>query len=98
MSFATIMGQERVKRLLQNGLKNESLSHAYIFSGPSGSGRRQMALTLAQAVYCTEMKDDACGICLNCRKVEHQNHPDLHWIEPDGASLKIEQIRELQKQ
>jgi DNA polymerase-3 subunit delta' len=98
MSFATIVGQERVKRLLQNGLKNETLSHAYIFSGPSGSGRRQMALTLAQAVYCQEMKDDACGICLNCRKVAHQNHPDLHWIEPDGASLKIEQIRELQKQ
>jgi DNA polymerase-3 subunit delta' len=98
MSFATIVGQERVKRLLQNGLNNETLSHAYIFSGPSGSGRRQMALTLAQAVYCTEMKADACGICLNCRKVEHHNHPDLHWIEPDGASLKIEQIRELQKQ
>ncbi|QGQ93663.1 DNA polymerase III subunit delta' [Paenibacillus psychroresistens] len=98
MSFATIVGQDRVKRLLQNGLKHETLSHAYIFSGPSGSGRRQMALTLAQAVYCLEMKDDACGTCLNCRKVAHQNHPDLHWIEPDGASLKIEQIRELQKQ
>jgi DNA polymerase-3 subunit delta' len=98
MSFSAIAGQERVKRMLQNGLNNETLSHAYIFSGPNGSGRRQMALTLAKAVYCTEMKDDACGHCLNCRKVEHHNHPDLHWIEPDGASLKIEQIRELQKQ
>ncbi|MEX2459938.1 MAG: DNA polymerase III subunit delta' [Paenibacillaceae bacterium] len=98
MSFSNIAGQERVKRMLQNGLNNETLSHAYIFSGPSGSGRRKMALALAQAVYCTEMKGDACGQCLNCRKVEHRNHPDLHWIEPDGASLKIEQIRELQKQ
>jgi DNA polymerase-3 subunit delta' len=98
MSFSAIAGQDRVKRMLQNGLNNQTLSHAYIFSGPNGSGRRQMALTLAQAVYCTEMKDDACGLCLNCRKVEHHNHPDLHWIEPDGASLKIEQIRELQKQ
>jgi DNA polymerase-3 subunit delta' len=98
MSFSAIAGQDRVKRMLQNGLNNQTLSHAYIFSGPNGSGRRQMALTLAQAVYCTEMKDDACGLCLNCRKVEHHNHPDLHWIEPDGASLKIEQIRDLQKQ
>lgn len=98
MSFSNIVGQDRVKRMLQNGLNKDTLSHAYIFSGPSGSGRRQMAFALAQAVYCTEMKADACGQCLNCRKVAHHNHPDLHWIEPDGASLKIDQIRELQKQ
>jgi DNA polymerase-3 subunit delta' len=98
MSFQTIIGQERVKRLLQNGLNHNSLSHAYIFSGANGSGRRQMAVALAQAIYCTEMIDDACGQCLSCRKVEHRNHPDFHWIEPDGASLKIEQIRDLQKQ
>ena len=98
MSFSNIAGQDRVKRMLQNGLNKDTLSHAYIFSGPSGSGRRQMAFALAQAVYCTEMKADACGQCLNCRKVAHHNHPDLHWIEPDGASLKIDQIRELQKQ
>jgi DNA polymerase-3 subunit delta' len=98
MSFTAIAGQERVKRMLQNSLIHKSLSHAYIFSGPNGSGRRQMAQKLAQAVYCIEQNGDACGSCLNCRKVEHHNHPDFHWIEPDGASLKIEQIRELQKQ
>ncbi|GIP41380.1 DNA polymerase III subunit delta' [Paenibacillus sp. J31TS4] len=97
MSFDTIPGQAQAKRILQNGLRRDKLSHAYIFSGPSGSGRREMAKTLAQAVYCTERKDDACGQCLECRKVEHGNHPDLIWIGPDGASIKIDQIRELQK-
>ncbi|WP_135555166.1 DNA polymerase III subunit delta' [Paenibacillus cymbidii] len=97
MSFATIPGQTRAKQVLQNALRGNRLSHAYIFSGPSGSGRKRTALKLAQAIYCTERTDDACGACLNCRKVEHGNHPDLYIVEPDGASIKIEQIRELQK-
>ncbi len=97
MPFTSIRGQQHAKRLLQNGLRSDTLSHAYIFTGPVGTGRKKMAFALAQAVYCTGMKDDACGTCLECRKVEHGNHPDLHWIEPDGASIKIEQVRELQK-
>ncbi|NOU98341.1 DNA polymerase III subunit delta' [Paenibacillus sp. LMG 31456] len=98
MSFQSIPGQERVKRILQNSLRTDKVSHAYIFTGPSGTGRRQMALAFAQALYCQVLPDDACGECLDCRKVEHGNHPDLHWVKPDGASIKIEQIRELQKQ
>ncbi len=97
MSFQSIIGQERAKRLLQNGLRQNKLSHAYIFSGPAGTGKRKMALTLAKAVFCLEQNGDSCGNCLECRKVEHGNHPDLFFVQPDGASIKIEQIRELQK-
>ncbi|WP_317956931.1 DNA polymerase III subunit delta' [Paenibacillus chitinolyticus] len=98
MSFQTIPGQETAKRILQSGLRQDRISHAYIFSGPVGTGRKQTARMLAKAIYCTHLKDDACGECLECRKVEHGNHPDLYQIEPDGASIKIDQIRELQKQ
>nr|WP_150960567.1 DNA polymerase III subunit delta' [Aneurinibacillus sp. XH2] len=98
MSFQAIAGQAQAKRILQNGLRSGRLSHAYIFSGPSGSGRREMAKELAKAIYCSELVDDSCGHCLNCRKVDHNNHPDVVWIEPDGASIKIDQIRELQKE
>ncbi|TDF91614.1 DNA polymerase III subunit delta' [Paenibacillus piri] len=98
MSFQSIPGQDRVKRILQNSLRTDKVSHAYIFTGPAGTGRRQVALAFAQALYCQVLPDDACGECLDCRKVEHGNHPDLHWVKPDGASIKIEQIRELQKQ
>jgi DNA polymerase-3 subunit delta' len=98
MSFQSIPGQERVKRILQNSLRTDKVSHAYIFTGQTGTGRREMALAFAQALYCKVLPDDACGECLDCRKVEHGNHPDLHWLRPDGASIKIEQIRELQKQ
>lgn len=98
MSFQLIPGQQHAKRILQNGLRHGTLSHAYIFSGPKGSGRKQTAMTLAQAVYCQNCEDDACGECIECRKILHGNHPDIHWIEPDGTAIKIEQIRELQKE
>lgn len=98
MSFQSIPGQARAKRMLQNGLASGKLSHAYIFSGPAGSGKGQMAEKLAQAVFCTVLVDDACGSCAECRKVEHGNHPNLIRIDPDGASVKIEQIRELQRE
>ncbi|MCD1261911.1 DNA polymerase III subunit delta' [Paenibacillus athensensis] len=98
MSFQTIRGQAAARQLLQNGLRRGKLSHAYIFSGPVGTGRMEMAMALAKAIYCKTSIDDACGECLECRKVEHGNHPDLHIVQPDGASIKIEQIRELQKE
>ncbi|NUU59560.1 DNA polymerase III subunit delta' [Paenibacillus agri] len=97
MSFHDILGQEDAKRLLQNALRNDTVSHAYLFSGPSGSGQMSTALTFAQAIFCTVSDDDACGECLECRKVEHGNHPDLTILRPDGASIKIDQIRELQR-
>lgn len=97
MPFHDIVGQENAKRLLQNALRKDAVSHAYLFAGPAGSGQMKTALMFAQAIFCTQKKDDACGECLECRKVEHGNHPDLSLLQPDGASIKIDQIRELQR-
>jgi DNA polymerase-3 subunit delta' len=98
MSFQDIIGQAHAKQMLQNGLRNDRVSHAYLFAGPQGSGRKEMALTFAKALFCTEMKDDCCDECLECRKVDHHNHPDIHVIAPEGSSIKIEQIRALQRE
>jgi DNA polymerase-3 subunit delta' len=98
MGFQQISGQDRAKALLQNALATSKIAHAYLFAGPSGSGRREMAQAFAQAIFCERGGNDACGECLECRKVEHGNHPDLHVITPDGATVKIEQIRALQRE
>ncbi|PYI50199.1 DNA polymerase III subunit delta' [Paenibacillus flagellatus] len=98
MNFQSIPGQERAKRLLQNGLRADKLSHAYIFAGPHGSGRKEIARAFVGALFCSRNVDEACGECLECRKLAHGNHPDLTWVEPDGASIKIDQIRGLQQQ
>lgn len=96
MTFARILGHEPQKDLLRRALASGRLSHAYLFEGPEGIGKRLMALALARAVFCHD--GTGCGDCPACRKVDHNNHPDLHLLEPDGASIKIEQIRALQKE
>ncbi|GGJ30265.1 DNA polymerase III subunit delta' [Paenibacillus hunanensis] len=97
MSFQEIIGQETAKKVLQNGLRQQKISHAYLFHGPAGSGQLKMAFSFAQALVCLEKGVDACGHCIECRKMEHGNHPDFLLVEPDGSSIKIDQIRELQR-
>lgn len=96
MTFARILGHEQQKDILRRALAANRLAHAYLFEGPEGVGKRLMALALVRAVFCHD--GTGCGNCPGCRKVDHGNHPDLFLVEPDGSSIKIEQIRELQKQ
>ncbi len=96
MTFDQILGHERQKDILGRALANGRLAHAYLFSGPEGIGKRLMAMALARAIVCHEQR--GCGNCIACRKIDHQNHPDLHVLEPDGNSIKIEQIRAFQKE
>jgi len=96
MTFGQILGHDRQKDILRRAINSGRLAHAYLFEGPEGIGKRLMALALARAVFCLE--GTGCGCCSACRKVDHHNHPDLHILEPDGASIKIEQIRGLQKE
>jgi DNA polymerase-3 subunit delta' len=100
MGFQDIALQGRAKSLLQHALRSGKIAHAYLFAGPSGSGRRETAKAFAQALLCEHRGngDDACGECLACRKAAHGNHPDLLFVAPDGASVKIDQIRELQRE
>lgn len=95
MNFARILGHDRQKGILRRALASGRLAHAYLFDGPEGVGKRLMALAVARAVFCQE--GNGCGDCSPCRKVDHFNHPDLHLLEPDGAFIKIDQIRELQR-
>lgn len=97
MSFVQIFGQERAKRILQNGLRLNKVSHAYLFNGPQGTGRTELALTFTKALFCERMTDDTCGECPSCRKIEHGNHPDIYRITPGEQSIKINQIRELKQ-
>ncbi|THF74465.1 DNA polymerase III subunit delta' [Cohnella fermenti] len=98
MAIQEVPGQRRAKALLHNSLRTGKIAHAYLFAGPQGSGKKAMALAFAQTLFCERQGTDACGECLACRKVLHGNHPDLHLVEPDGATVKIEQVRELQKE
>jgi len=102
MEISMNMRRELVEAMLLTSLAQGRLSHAYVFSGPKGAGKTLTAIHLAKALFCGERSSleaggQACGACAECRKIEHGNHPDLIRIIPDGSSIKIDQIRDLQR-
>lgn len=98
MSEAAVQNQWRAERILKNALKENRISHAYLFEGPSGTGKLAAANNFAKALFCLHLVDgEACGQCQECRKFDHGNQQDIKYIVPDGQSIKIEQIRQLQR-
>jgi DNA polymerase-3 subunit delta' len=98
MSFKNIKGQDRAIATLSKALQNDALAKAYLFSGPQGIGKRQVALALAATLNCEEGGSDACGRCGSCLKIKNNQHPDVRLIEDENNSLKIEQIRQMQRE
>jgi len=98
MKLADITGNRQIVQTLGKALAGGKLAHAYLFHGPRGVGKRTAALALARAYLCWQrVNGDCCGQCPACRKVLSGSHPDLHVFRPTGTTVKIEQIRELQK-
>ena len=106
-SFQELLGQESVATLLQNALAQGRLSHAYLFSGPRGTGKTTTARLLAKAATCLDPKViisedknttfEACGTCVACIAQQENRAHDI--IEIDAASNRgIEDIRELRDQ
>ncbi|MCX7681862.1 MAG: DNA polymerase III subunit delta' [Anaerolineae bacterium] len=95
-----IVGHKWAVRLLQRAITTQSISHAYLFTGPAGVGKMTLALAFAAALLCQEEGAIPCGRCRACRLSAAAHHPDLYVVESEhvGADLKIEQIRELQRQ
>ncbi len=98
MPFDAITGHRHPLQLLQSMLQTGQMPHAFIFYGIEGIGKHTVALAFAKALNCPELKDDFCGRCRSCEKIERQTHPDVAHIEPEKSVIKIEQIRELQQQ
>lgn len=97
MSLFDVVGQKRIAEMLSKSIKNQRIGHAYVFAGPRGVGKSKMALEFAKALHCKSKPADACDACQNCKRIEHHHHPDVIWLEPDGSTIKIDQIRQLQK-
>ena len=99
LRFASLLGHDKPKALLREAVAKNKMGHAYLFRGPDGVGKKRTALTLAAYINCkSPLNGDSCGRCTTCRKYFSGNHPDLILVEPDGAAIKIGQIRELKHQ
>ncbi len=100
MRFADVLDQHHAVGLLRAALRSGRVHHAYLFSGPSGTGRSETAAAFAQALQCDRYQEDSCGTCEGCRKVSSGVHPDVRWVRPlEGkTSIGIDQVREVRRE
>src|SRR2546430_1385307 len=96
-TFDDLIGQEPIIRTLKNALKSDNVKHAYLFTGPRGTGKTSTARLLAKTVNCEHPRDgEPCNECLQCREITAGN--SFNVIEIDAASNRgIDNIRELRE-
>ena len=96
--FENLVGNEKVKEYLNSTIENKNISHSFMFVGKPGIGKKQFAHQYAEMIMC--LQDGKCDgnsvKCDSCVKFEGNANPDYVEITPDGKTLKIEQIRNLQ--
>ncbi len=93
--FSDVVGQKHIVRTIQNALKHERLSHAYLFCGPRGTGKTSIAKIIAKAVNCINYPTaEPCNECVNCTTITNGSNSDV--FEIDAASNNgVDEIREI---
>lgn len=94
-SFDSVIGQAAITDTLKNAIKNHTVSHAFLFAGPRGTGKTSCAKIFAKALNCLDLKDgEPCNQCENCVAADHGSMPDI--MEIDAASNNgVDEIREI---
>jgi DNA polymerase-3 subunit delta' len=97
--FDDLVGQQHIIEILQGavaasrtGEESQEMTHAWVFTGPPGSGRSSAAVAFAQALICP---NNGCGTCSDCNAAKTSGHPDVEIIRTEGLSIKVEEVREL---
>ena len=93
LSFESLKGQDSAVSYLKASLRNNRISHAYIFSGPDGIGKRLAAINFAKALNCSSpVSGSGCDQCSSCKKIDSSSHPDIFTLKPkeEGAAAPAE--------
>ena len=93
--FEGIIGNDKIKQELISFVRSNKYSHSYLFVGTSGIGKKLIAREFAKMILC-EADEKYCNKCKSCLEFNSGNNPDFFEIVPDGANVKIDQIRQIQ--
>ena len=96
--FSQIAGHERSLEILRRSIAEGRLHHSLLFHGPDAVGKRTTAIALAAVLNCEARGEDACGVCVSCRKIEKGVHPDLHYVTLEKTVIPIDAIRKLREE
>ena len=88
-----VIGNERVIKHLQNSIQSKKVSHAYIFHGEEGMGKKLLAHAFAKTLQCEEGGILPCGKCKSCMQLDSDNHPDVSWVTHEKVSISVDDIR-----
>lgn len=94
MADLPLLGNQRTQNILSSMMKGGRIPHAILIEGESGLGKKTLARFIAKAVLCGA-ENPPCMTCKTCHLVEVGNHPDCLTISPEGAAIKVDQIRQL---
>ena len=93
--FKDVVGHRDVIRYIQNAVKQNKLSHAYILNGQRGSGKKLLARLFAMTLQCESGDADPCGECRSCVQTKNGNQPDIITVKHEKpASISVDDIRE----
>ena len=92
--FDDLVGQQRVTEVLRDAADGVGMTHAWLFTGPPGSGRSVAARAFAAALQCTATSR-GCGVCPDCHTVLAGTHADVEFVRPQGLSLGVREARDL---
>jgi DNA polymerase-3 subunit delta' len=97
--FDELVGQSHIVASLKdavhasrNGDETQEMTHAWLFTGPPGSGRSSAAIAFAAALICSE---GGCSTCIDCRSAKAGGHADVEILRTEGLSIKVDEVREL---
>jgi DNA polymerase-3 subunit delta' len=90
--WSSLVGQRRSIEVLSGAVANRGMTHAWLFTGPPGSGRSNAAVAFAAALQCP---DGGCGVCHECHTVLAGSHADVSVVRTEKLSIGVDEVRDL---
>lgn len=94
-----LIGNEKLLHMFSSKIRSQTLSHAYLLTGPEGSGKTSLVMRIIKEIFCESDGERPCGHCGGCKKVESLTHPDLQILskEPQDTTIKVKAVRDFLK-